>query len=93
MEAESDDGNEKMDPMFMDAVEVAIDSGTVSTSLLQRRLSLGYARAARIIDKMERRGYIGEFDAATKKRNILITREQFAELKLNGESGKEADNE
>lgn len=93
VEAEADDGTEKMDPMFMDAVEVAIDSGTVSTSLLQRRLSLGYARAARIIDKMERRGYIGEFDAATKKRNILITREQFAELKLNGETKKEEENE
>ncbi len=92
-EAEPDDGSEKLDPMFLDAVEVAIDSGTVSTSLLQRRLSLGYARAARIIDKMERRGYIGEFDAATKKRSILITREQFAELKLNGETKKEGENE
>lgn len=91
--AEADDGDDKTDPMFMDAIEVAIESGTVSTSLLQRRLSLGYARAARIIDKMERRGYIGEFDAATKKRNILITREQFAELKLNGETKKESENE
>lgn len=85
----ADDGDDKTDPMFMDAIEVAIECGTVSTSLLQRRLSLGYARAARIIDKMERRGYIGEFDAATKKRSILITREQFAELKLNGEPKKE----
>ncbi len=85
----SDDGDDKTDPMFMDAIEVAIECGTVSTSLLQRRLSLGYARAARIIDKMERRGFIGEFDAATKKRSILITREQFAELKLNGEGKKE----
>ncbi len=85
-EPEADDGNEKLDPMFLDAVEVAIECGTVSTSLLQRRLSLGYARAARIVDKMERRGYIGEFDPATKKRGVLITREQFAELKLNGET-------
>ncbi len=84
-----DDTDDKMDPMFMDAIETAIECGTVSTSLLQRRLSLGYARAARIIDKMERKGYIGEFDAATKKRSILITREQFAELKLNGETKKE----
>lgn len=91
--AEADDGDDKTDPMFMDAIEVAIECGTVSTSLLQRRLSLGYARAARIIDRMERRGYIGEFDAATKKRNILITREQFAELKLNGETKKEKEND
>ncbi len=90
---EPDDGSEKLDPMFMDAVEVAIECGTVSTSLLQRRLSLGYARAARIIDKMERRGYIGEFDAATKKRGVLITREQFAELKLNGETKPESTEE
>lgn len=91
--AEADEGDDKTDPMFMDAIEVAIECGTVSTSLLQRRLSLGYARAARIIDRMERRGYIGEFDAATKKRSILITREQFAELKLNGETKKEKENE
>ncbi|MBO5767112.1 MAG: cell division protein FtsK, partial [Clostridia bacterium] len=89
----ADDGDEKMDPMFLDAIEVAIECGTVSTSLLQRRLSLGYARAARIIDKMERRGYIGEFDSATKKRPILITREQFAELKLNGEKKEDGDEE
>ena len=87
----ADDGDEKMDPMFLDAIEVAIESGTVSTSLLQRRLSLGYARAARIVDKMERRGYIGEFDSATKKRPILITREQFAELKLNGDKKEDGD--
>jgi S-DNA-T family DNA segregation ATPase FtsK/SpoIIIE len=84
VEAEPDDGSEKMDPMFMDAVGVAVECGTVSTSLLQRRLSLGYSRAARIIDKMERKGYIGEFDSATKKRSILITPEQYAELKMNG---------
>ncbi|MBR4279353.1 MAG: DUF87 domain-containing protein [Clostridia bacterium] len=87
----ADDGDEKTDPMFMDAIEVAIECGTVSTSLLQRRLSLGYARAARIVDKMERRGFIGEFDTATKKRSILITREQFAEMKLNGDK-KENEN-
>ena len=88
----ADDGDEKTDPMFMDALEVAIECGTVSTSLLQRRLSLGYARAARIVDKMERKGFIGEFDTATKKRSILITREQFAEMKLNGDTKKEAEN-
>ena len=87
--AEPADEHEKMDPMFMDAVEVAIECGTVSTALLQRKLSLGYARAARLIDRMEARGYIGEFDTTTKKRGVFITREQFAELKLNGEAKKE----
>ena len=84
----ADDGDDRPDPMMMDAIEVAIECGTVSTSLLQRRLSLGYARAARIIDKMERKGFIGQFDSATKKRSILITREQFLEMKLNGMNGE-----
>ncbi len=89
----ADDGDDRPDPMMMDAIEVAIECGTVSTSLLQRRLSLGYARAARIIDKMERKGFIGQFDSATKKRSILITREQFLEMKLNGMNGEKNDAE
>ncbi|PKM61192.1 MAG: hypothetical protein CVU97_07360 [Firmicutes bacterium HGW-Firmicutes-21] len=80
---EDDDSDEKDDPMIIGAIEVAFESGNVSTSLLQRRLSLGYARAARIVDKLERRGYVGQFDAATKKRQVLISKEEFLELKLN----------
>lgn len=87
----ADDGDDRADPMLMDAIEVAIECGTVSTSLLQRRLSLGYARAARIIDKMERKGFIGQFDSTTKKRAILITHEQFLEMKLNGEKSDAAE--
>ncbi|MBR4799497.1 MAG: DUF87 domain-containing protein, partial [Clostridia bacterium] len=90
-EATDDGGDDRSDPMLMDAIEVAIECGTVSTSLLQRRLSLGYARAARIIDKMERKGFIGQFDSTTKKRAILITHEQFLEMKLNGEKGDSAE--
>ena len=91
VEIEEDDGNDRMDPMFMDAVEVAIDTGTISTSLLQRRLSLGYARAARIVDKMEQKGFIGQFDPATKKRAILISKEQFLEMKLNANNDQGAE--
>ena len=90
-DAEEDDGSEKLDPMFYDAIEVAISEQTVSTSLLQRRLSLGYARAARIVDKLERRGYVSPIDPSTKKRQILITHEEFLELKLNGK--KDGENE
>lgn len=84
-EEEEAEADSKDDPMIIDALEVAFDCGNVSTSLLQRRLSLGYARAARIVDKLERRGYIGQFDPTTKKRAILISREEFMELKLNSE--------
>ncbi|MBO7161947.1 MAG: DNA translocase FtsK [Clostridia bacterium] len=84
--AEDDD---KDDPIKIKAIEVALEYGTISTSLLQRRLSLGYAKAARIVDKLERSGVIGEFDPTTKKRAILITPEEFAEMKLNLKSGEE----
>jgi S-DNA-T family DNA segregation ATPase FtsK/SpoIIIE len=87
-DAEDDEpeADSKDDPMILDALEVAFDCGNVSTSLLQRRLSLGYARAARIVDKLERRGYVGQFDPTTKKRAILISRDEFMELKLNSQN-------
>ena len=88
-DAGPDTGAEKDDPMLMQAIEVAFECGTVSTSLLQRRLSLGYSRAARIVDILERRGIVGSFDAATKKRALLLTKEQFLEMKLNASDNKE----
>ena len=88
-DAGPDTGAEKDDPMLMQAIEVAFECGTVSTSLLQRRLSLGYSRAARIVDILERRGIVGSFDAATKKRALLLTKEQFLEMKLNASDSKE----
>ncbi len=81
--------DDKDDPIKLKAIEVALEYGTISTSLLQRRLSLGYAKAARIVDKLERSGVIGEFDPTTKKRAILITPEEFAEMKLNAKAGDE----
>lgn len=77
--------DDKDDPIKLKAMEVALEYGTISTSLLQRRLSLGYAKAARIIDKLERDGWIGEFDPATKKRAVLMTAEELAEKKLNSQ--------
>ena len=81
--AEADSGDDKDDPVLIDAIGVAIETGTISTSLLQRKLSLGYARAARIVDKMQSKGYIGDFDPTTKRRAILITKEEYLEMKLN----------
>ena len=51
------------DPMFKQAVDVVIDAGQASTSLLQRRCKLGYARAARIMDEMEQKSIIGPYEA------------------------------
>lgn len=80
-EASSDGGD--IDPLYIKALEIAIECDTISTSLLQRRLSIGYGRAAKIIDSLEQRGYVSEFEPATRKRKILITPQELSELKLN----------
>ncbi|MHC1694216.1 MAG: DNA translocase FtsK 4TM domain-containing protein [Eubacteriales bacterium] len=72
------------EPMLKPAIELAIESGTISTSLLQRRLSLGYSRAARIIDNMEKMGIVGPFEGS-KPRKVLMSYEQYAEMMLNKE--------
>lgn len=73
-----------LDPMFEQAVECVIDAGQASTSLLQRRCKLGYARAARIMDQMEQEKIIGPYEGA-KPRAVLVTRAQWQERKLNGQ--------
>ena len=59
------------DDMFRDAVRVVIDARKASTSLLQRKLRIGYARAARIIEEMEEQGIIGPADGS-RPRDVLI---------------------
>jgi len=71
------------DEMFWEAVKVFVDSKKASVSLLQRKLKIGYARAARLVDCMEERGIVSEIDN-NKKREILIDEEQLE--KLNPES-------
>ena len=73
-----------LDPMFEQAVECVIEAGQASTSLLQRRCKLGYARAARIMDQMEQEKVIGPYEGA-KPRSVLVTMAQWQERKLNGQ--------
>ncbi len=77
-----DDGD--ADEMLDAAIDVVVESGQASTSMLQRRLKLGYSRAARIIDQMEERGIVGEFEGS-KPRKILITRDEWREMKMRRE--------
>ncbi len=72
------------DTKFWDAVELAVDSGKISTSLLQRRLEVGYGRAAKIIDRMEEMGFVSAPDG-NKPRKILVTREEFEERRASEE--------
>ena len=60
-------------------MDVILETGLCSVSLLQRRLKLGYARAARIVDEMEERGIVGPFEGS-KPRQLLITKEQWAAM-------------
>ena len=72
------------DEMLPAAVDVILETGQASVSMLQRRLKLGYARAARIVDEMEEKGIVGPFQGS-KPRAILITKEQWEARKSGGE--------
>ena len=77
-------GESERDEMFMSAVECAVENGEISTSFLQRKLKLGYSRAARLIDEMENQGIVGPKEGS-KPRKTLISRQQFVEMNLNSE--------
>ena len=71
------------DELLPQAVDVVLETGQASVSMLQRRLKLGYARAARIVDEMEEKGIVGPFQGS-KPRNILVTKEQWESMKDSG---------
>ena len=76
------------DELLMDAIELVIDSGKASVSMLQRRFRIGYNRAARIVDIMEEMGVVGPQDGSSP-RKVIMTREEFEELKENSEEEQE----
>ncbi|WP_367307479.1 FtsK/SpoIIIE family DNA translocase [Alicyclobacillus acidocaldarius] len=78
-EPEDEDGPE-LDSLFMDAVDLVVEMGQASVSLLQRRFRIGYSRAARIIDQMEQSGIVGPYEGS-KPREVLITKEQWLQAK------------
>lgn len=69
------------DPMLEEAIAVVVEAGQASTSSLQRFLNLGYARAARIMDELEKMGVIGPYNGA-KPRKVLMTKQQWEERKM-----------
>ena len=78
------------DELLPAAVEVVLETGQASVSMLQRRLKLGYSRAARLVDQMEERGIVGPFEGS-KPRQLLITRAQWQEMQMGGAPAPEAD--
>ncbi|MBT9171922.1 MAG: DNA translocase SpoIIIE [Syntrophomonadaceae bacterium] len=71
------------DGLFPEAVMLVAEAGTASISLLQRRLRIGYTRAARLIDDMERRGFVGRFEGS-KAREVMLTADQAQQLLFSG---------
>mgnify|MGYP001096429244 FL=1 len=79
-EIEEQENDDDTDPLLMEAIEVVVETGQASTSFIQRRFKVGYARAGRIIDQMEERGIISGFQGS-KPREVLMSKERWQELK------------
>ena len=77
----TEDNAADFDELLPQAVEIILETGQASVSMLQRRLKLGYARAARIVDQMEQMKIVGPFEGA-KPRQMLVTRTQWREMQL-----------
>ena len=78
------------DELLPAAVDVVLETGQASVSMLQRRLKLGYSRAARLVDQMEERCIVGPFEGS-KPRQLLITRAQWDEMQIGGNNATAAD--
>lgn len=79
--AQEADEDDETDPFLMDAIDMVVETGQASTSFIQRRFKVGYARAGRIIDQMEERGIISGYQGS-KPREVLMTKERLEELKM-----------
>ena len=80
-QAASGEAKDDGDELLPAAVEVILETGQASVSMLQRRLKLGYSRAARLVDQMEERGIVGPFEGS-KPRQVLIDRAKWQELQM-----------
>ena len=81
--AAAESSDDEGDELLPAAVDVVLETGQASVSMLQRRLKLGYSRAARLVDQMEERGIVGPFEGS-KPRQLLITRAQWQEMQMGG---------
>ena len=76
-----EDVGDDYDELLPAAIEVVVETGMASVSMLQRRLKLGYSRAARLVDQMEEKGVVGPFEGS-KPRQVLISKEQWQEMQF-----------
>lgn len=88
--AEPAEAQEDGDELLPAAVEVVLETGQASVSMLQRRLKLGYSRAARLVDQMEERGIVGPFEGS-KPRQLLIDKAKWQELQMSKQPQPESE--
>ena len=80
-DANSKDPDDNTDEHLMEAIDLVVETGQASTSFIQRKFNVGYARAGRIIDQMEERGIISGYQGS-KPRQVLMSKERWEELKM-----------
>ncbi|NPV71301.1 MAG: DNA translocase FtsK [Firmicutes bacterium] len=85
-EGETARRQEGADELFPQAVRIVVEAGQASVSLLQRKLPIGYARAARLIDAMEERGFVGPYEGS-KPRDVLLSFQEYERLFRDGQGG------
>lgn len=78
------DADDEYDEALPQVIELAVEAGQISTSMVQRKMRFGYARAGRIIDQLEQRGIVGPSEGS-KPRKVLITRQQWIEMNMNND--------
>ncbi len=84
-EDEGDEEEDLWDPMLPKAIEIVVEMQQASTSMLQRKMRVGYARAARLVDQLEEQGVVGPFEGS-KPRAVLMNRQQYLEMVARGGS-------
>lgn len=89
--AGTDESDGQYDDMLEQAVDVITELNSASTTVLQRKLRVGYARAARIMDELEQLGYVSAAEGNNKPRRVLVTRSQFLEMRAGGETYSDDD--
>jgi S-DNA-T family DNA segregation ATPase FtsK/SpoIIIE len=78
-EGNSEEKNNEIEPIYVDALRYAVQTGSASISMIQRRCAIGFNKAGKIVDWMEKNGYISNFDGGAKPRKVVLTKEEFEE--------------
>lgn len=89
-ESNDEEEEELWDPLLPKAIEIVVENQQASTSMLQRKMRVGYARAARLVDQLEEQGVVGPFEGS-KPRAVLMNRQQYLEMMARGDQNGQAE--